>query len=180
MSLDAWGALPEDAPGELVDGLLTEDEVPDVVHEAVVTWLLLVLGPWARAHDARVLSSGVKFGVTDDRGRLADLSLFLGGRRPPARGVVRVPPDIAIEVVSTAPSDVPRDRVEKVADYARFGVRWYWLVDPGLRTFEILELRDGVYAAVGAADADLVSDVPGCPDLVLDLDALWAEVDALG
>jgi hypothetical protein len=33
MSLEAWGDLPEDEPGELVDGLLVEEEMPNWIHE---------------------------------------------------------------------------------------------------------------------------------------------------
>jgi Uma2 family endonuclease len=101
--------------------------------------------------------------------------VFLAGRHPPPKGLVRIPPDLAVEVISDAPSDVRRDRVEKLAEYARFGVWWYWLVDPTIRTLEILELRGGVYAHVGAGASGTVSGLPG----FLDLDALWAKVDAL-
>jgi Uma2 family endonuclease len=64
-------------------------------------------------------------------------------------------------------------------DYALFGVRWYWIVDPELRTFEIYELRDGIYARIVGADGGRVERVPGCEGLTVDLDALWAEVDRL-
>ena len=47
MTLEAWGALDEDMLGELVDGQLTEAEVPDGTHETVVMWLALRLGNWA-------------------------------------------------------------------------------------------------------------------------------------
>ena len=88
-------------------------------------------------------------------------------------------PDIAIEVVSPHPSDAKRDRVEKTLEYAAFGVRWYWIVDPGLRTLEILDLHGDAYLHVGAASVGILSDVPGCDGLVLDLDDLWSQVDAL-
>src|SRR5262249_46621439 len=49
MSLDEWASLPEDEPGELVDGLLVEEEVADWDHEDVVAWLMLLLGAWVVA-----------------------------------------------------------------------------------------------------------------------------------
>lgn len=180
MTLEEWFALDEDETGELVDGRLVEAEVPDWVHETVVAWLVVELTLWARAHRARVVASGVKYAVAQRRGRMPDASVFLGERRPPATGLVRAPPDIAIEVVSPSPRDVRRDRIEKSHEYATFGVRWYWLVDPAVRTMEVWELRDGVFAQVGGAATGQVSEIPGCPDLVLDLDTLWAEVDDLG
>ena len=91
-----------------------------------------------------------------------------------------MPPSIIIEVISASPRDVRRDRSEKPDEYAAFGVRFYWLIDPGARTLEIFELgTDGRYArALGASEGTI--DVPSCPDLRLDLDALWAEIDRLG
>lgn len=46
MTADAWADLPEDAEGELVHGVLEEEEVPDPVHELIVAWFIRVLGSW--------------------------------------------------------------------------------------------------------------------------------------
>ena len=90
------------------------------------------------------------------------------------------PPDIMIEVVSPRPKDARRDRVEKTNEYAAFGVRFYWIVDPALRSFEVFELgADGRYVkALGAARrrARERARMRGAP---LDLDALWGEVSDL-
>ncbi|MEM1033802.1 MAG: Uma2 family endonuclease [Myxococcota bacterium] len=86
-------------------------------------------------------------------------------------------PDIVVEVVSSSPRDGGRDRVAKKRDYAALGVGQYWLVDPELRTVEVLARGDdGRFIEVLAA-SDGTHAVPGHADLQLDLDALWADLD---
>jgi len=179
MTVEEWAALPEDEPGELVDGVLTEEELPDFVHEMVVTWLIRALGRWLGEGRGFIAGSEAKFALGERKGRKPDVAVFLPGRRPQARGAVRLPPDIMIEVVSPSARDQRRDRIHKLGDYARFGVRWYLLVDPGARTIEILELgADGRYAhALDLAEGK--QPVPGMEGFELDADALWAEVDRL-
>lgn len=125
--------------------------------------------------------SDAKFALSSGRSRKPDLTVYLpGSRRPPARGLVRIPPDIAVEIVSPTPRDGRRDRVEKMADYAAFGVAWYWLLDPQLRSLEILELDpQGRYLHVLGATSGTLEKIPGCSGRTLDLDALWAAIDAL-
>ena len=56
-------------------------------------------------------------------------------------------PDLIIEVTSPRTREV--DRGEKYFEYARAGVREYWLVDPDKRTIEVYVLRGGVYEPLG-------------------------------
>ena len=181
LSLEEWFALPEDEPGELVEGRLEEEEVPDYLHELLVMLLGRLLGDWIFPQGGLVAGSEAKFAVGSGRGRKPDLTVYLpGSRRPPARGVIRVPPDIAIEVVSPTPRDGRRDRVEKLADYAAFGVAWYWLLDPQLRSLEVLELdAQGRYLHALGATTGRLEKIPGCEGLTLDLDVLWAAIDNL-
>ena len=181
MTVEQWGLLDEEVRGELVDGALVEEEVPSVIHELLVAWIIGALRVWGRPRRVLVLGSGAKLALSHDRGRSADVVAYLpDAHRPPLRGAIGVAPSIAVEVVSSTPREARRDRVDKLAEYAAFGIRWYWVVDPELRSFEILELGpDGRYVHALAATGGTIERVPGCEGLALDVGALWAEVDEL-
>jgi Uma2 family endonuclease len=179
LTLDEWSRLEEDQPGEFVDGRLEEEEVPDLAHETVVSWLVALLRTWLVGRGGFVFGSEAKFAVNAARGRKPDVSAYLPGARLPRRGVVRVPPDIVVEVLSESPRDIRRDRVEKLDEYLSFGVHWYWLIDPATRTLEVFELgpdRQTVRSLAASAGAVVP---PGCDGLTVDLDGLWAEIDRL-
>ena len=180
MTAEEWFALPEDDPRELVNGRLEDTEVPDYLHEILVILLGRSLADWVLPRGGFVAASDASFAVAKDRGRKPDLTVYFPGRRPPARGLIRTPPDIAVEIVSASPKDGRRDRVEKLADYAAFRVPYYWIVDPRLRSLEVFELdAHGRYVHVLGATTGTLTAVPGCDGLVLELDALWAELDRL-
>jgi Uma2 family endonuclease len=181
MTVHEWAALPDDEPGELCDGVLEEEEVADLMHETAVAWLLVALRMWVRALGGSAYASEVKYALSNLRGRKPDVSVFFPGRPArPRRGAVTISPDIAVEIVSPGPADQRRDRIAKLADYAGFGVRFYWLLDPSARTFEILELgAHGRYVHVLGASEGKLSQIPGCAGLALDLDELWREIDSL-
>jgi len=180
MTFEEWAAMDDDETGELVDGRLEEEEVPDPIHEIIVGWLAQVLRTWLGGKGI-VLTSGVKYVLRANRGRKPDFAVYLQPetKRPPARGLVRVPPDIVVEIVSATPRDVRRDRIEKMDEYAAFGVTWYWIIDPSLQSFEIFELTDGRYARAARVTEGRLDEVPGCDGLQLDLDAIWNEIAQL-
>jgi Uma2 family endonuclease len=178
MTLEEWAALDEDVEGELGDGVLEEEEMATVSHEVVMMWLASVLRGWARRRRGFALGSEAKIAVGPRRGRKPDLSVFLPPLLPaPSDTLVRVPPRLAVEIAAPRPRDVRRDRVDKLADYARAGVRYYCIVDPQLRSLEVYELgRDRRYT-VALTAAHVRVRVPACAGLALDLGALWKELD---
>jgi len=178
MTLTEWGDLDEDVEGELVDGVLEEEEMATFLHEIVVAWLMPALRAWARPRGGFVTGSETKVVVGPRRGRKPDLTIHLRGRTPGLLDtLVRAAPHVVVEVISPRPRDARRDRIEKIGDYASAGIAYYWMLDPQLRTLEVLRLeKNGHYGVVLSRSAGKAR-VPGCSGLVLDLDDLWTEVD---
>ena len=181
LTLEEWAELPIEDAGEYVDGRIVEDEEVGFVHDVVAAWVVFVLRGWLAPRGGFVAVSDCRLVVMPTRGRRPDIcAYFPGSRKPPGEGLIRTPPDIAVEVVSSRPRDERRDRIDKVKEYAAFGVRWYWIVHPQARTFEILELgADGRYLVALSAAEGVVTTVAGCEGLSVDLDDLWKEVDHL-
>jgi Uma2 family endonuclease len=178
MTLEEWADLDDDEEGELVDGILEEEEMPTFLHDLVAAWFIRVLGLWARSRRGFVTGSETKVAIRPGRGRKPDVAVFLGPRPRLVDSLVRVTPSILIEVLSPRPRDARRDRVDKVADYSFARAKYYWMVDPQIRTLEILELgAKGRYTQARVATDGKVRRIPGCPGLVLDLDELWKEID---
>jgi Uma2 family endonuclease len=178
LTLKEWAQLADEIEGELVDGRLEQEEVSNTAHERVVAWLIWRLMTWVGGRGGEVTGSDRKYAVSARRGRKPDVSVFLPGRPRLAAAdrLTAVPPDIAVEVITPTPRDTARDRIDKAREYARFGVRWYWLVDPAMRTFEVYELASkATYVRTAAGSGGRLS-VPGCRGLKLDLDALWRYV----
>jgi Uma2 family endonuclease len=88
LTIEEWAAMPEDDPGELVDGVLVEEEVPDLTHETVIAWLVSTLRAWIIPRRGFVFGSEAKFAVAPRRGRKPDVTVSLPGGRPlPRRGL---------------------------------------------------------------------------------------------
>ena len=178
MTVEAWEKLDDDDFRELVDGVLEEAEMPSGLHDHVMLWLGTVLYAYFRKRGGFALGEGQKLVIRSNRGRVPDLVCFARGRRFEKTGVVRMPPDIVVEIISPRPRDARRDRVDKLADYAEMGVQLYWLVDPKVRTFEIFQLGSRQrYTLVATASSGKMRRIPSLPGLVIDIDDLWSEVE---
>ena len=178
MTLEEWSRMDEDVEGELVAGVLEEEEMPSVLHEIVVAWLIEVLRRWTRRYGGLVAASETKIAIGPRRGRKPDVSLYVKGRKPALSDtLVRVVPHLVVEVTSPRPRDARRDRVDKPRDYARARIPYYLILDPQLRSLEVFQLReDGRYSVALTASSGRVR-VPGCRGLAFDLDDLWKEID---
>ena len=81
-----------------------------------------------------------------------------------ARGI-EGPPTLAVEIIS--PSTPRIDRVTKLQLYARYGVPFYWIVDPDARAIEVYELAEGAYRLIASATGDAPVSLPPFPGRAL-------------
>ena len=176
LTLDAWAALDEDDSRELVDGRLEDEEVPSAIHETVVRWLLVLLDAYFRPRGGLVYGSGIKLAVRARSGRfpMSSATGQGGSRRHAAWSRSR--PTSSSKSSCLRPATSGATASKKPDDYGAFGVRYYWLVDPDYRSFEVWELgADARYVRAATGIAGRVERVPGCDGLSVNLDELWAE-----
>jgi Uma2 family endonuclease len=175
MTIEEWAAWR--GPGELVDGVLVEEEAATPLHDAVVARLLDVLSAWASSHGAQAFGPGHKLLMSAAGGRKPDVCVYVASDRLEEDDATsRRPPSLVVEVLSPGKIDQRRDRVTKAHEYARFGARFRWHVDPVERYIMCTQLTsDGQWLVIWIAEEGKLV-VPELEGLVLDLDALWAGV----
>jgi Uma2 family endonuclease len=80
-------------------------------------------------------------------------------------------PNLCVEVIS--PSSVTIDRRSKFRQYAKAGVKHYWIVDPRFKTIECHALTRGKYELVEKAKGEQKISLPPFDDLQIPLSKLW-------
>ena len=104
-----------------------------------------------------------------------DLAGWRRSRLPyaPDTAFVSVPPDWICEVLS--PSTATIDRAKKLRIYAREQVAHAWLIDPIVRTLEVLRLEHGRWTILGTHVGSEVVRAEPFTEIDLDLASLWAD-----
>jgi Uma2 family endonuclease len=98
--------------------------------------------------------------------RKPDVSFVARGRLPneePPEGEIRIPPDLAVEVVS--PNDTVYELDRKVEEYLAAGVRLVWVINPEVRLALIHRLDRSVVKVRDSGELDGEDVVRGfrCP-----------------
>lgn len=171
---------PEHTIAEIVDGELVVSPRPAPRHSLASSVLMEGLSPpFSRGRGGPggwILLFEPEVHVGDDV-LVPDLAGWRRERMPklPAGTFVAVAPDWIAEVLSPATEKV--DRSQKLATYARWGVRHVWLVHPLLRTLEVLRLHDDGWLVTGIfRDGQRVRAEP-FEAIELDLADLWSDVE---
>lgn len=84
---------------------------------------------------------------------------------------VRGAPDLVVEILS--PSTVERDRFLKAQLYARYGVDYYWVLNPETETMEEYHREGQVFQLIGSYHGRVKMQPVLFPCLTLDLGEVW-------
>ncbi len=165
---------------ELARGVLEVSNVPDDPHGVIVWNFLCALAGYHQANPGVIYRSGggsefqfVVPGMNSERN--PDYAVALIETPKDARG--RRPASFAVEVVSEGPEARERDYVTKRDEYLAYGLREYWIVDPGPRQVTVLaRVGDAWSESVVRGDGAAASVV--LPGFVVPLADLWAGAEA--
>ncbi len=167
--------LGEDPPGvrlELVNGEIAVRPSPVPNHAYVVLSLARILGNHIEQHDLGQLFHDVDTIFGEHDVRRPDLLFFRKNRlHLIGEKAMEGPPDLAVEVLSLG--NVRTDRRDKFKLYAQGKVRYYWIVDPMMRTIEAYRLVSGRYTGrVRGSGSDVIELAP-FKGLKIPLAKLW-------
>ncbi len=143
---------------EIIEGEL-EERIMSSLSSRIAFALGLILGIWSKdGHPGHLMGSdgGYKiFPWAPDDVRMPDISFIAASRlgKFPKRGLLDIPPDLAVEVVS--PTDAAWKVQLKARDYVRAGVPLVWVVFPETRTVEVH--RAGASTIEVLAEGDTLS-----------------------
>ncbi|HEV3449437.1 MAG TPA: Uma2 family endonuclease [Gemmataceae bacterium] len=134
---------------ELSEGFLEFPLMPTVLHQLIVAYVYDLLNAFVRAHvEGRVFFAPLPVRLWAGKYREPDI-LYV---RPERIGNLRGQPygaDLAMEVVSDSEEDRKRDLIIKREEYARAGIREYWIIDPQQQSITVLVLDGEIYREHG-------------------------------
>jgi Uma2 family endonuclease len=173
--------VPDDLIGELIDGELYTSPRPAIPHMNVSS----VLGGDLNVRFQRGRGGPGGWWIlvepelhVEGHGAIPDIA---GWRREylavlPTTATIDVAPAWVCEVQS--PSTARIDRVKKLPMYAEIGVQHVWMIDPVLRTLEVLRLENDRWILAGNYGGDDLVRAEPFEAVEIELAALWIDPPA--
>lgn len=145
LNYDDYVALGDEQRYEVLDGVAYELSTPSIRHQRIVMELGFAMYGFVKQHrlgelfavpmdhvmraerPATIVQPDIAFIARENKHRLT---------KPNVQGA----PDLAVEVLS--PSTARRDRMQKLALFARFGVQEVWFIPFDVDRVEVMKLRD--------------------------------------
>jgi Uma2 family endonuclease len=167
VTVEEFMAMPDDGRRvELVRGEVQELAPSFAVASVVGSNVIALLIEHVRPRKlGRVFMDGTTFALIPHRhsARSPDVAFIRAERLPPGgfppRQPVRIPPDLAVEVLS--PSETKAILEDKLDDYREAGTPLIWVVDPDTRTVEVRAADAPSYTL---AEGDTLTGAPVLPE----------------
>jgi Uma2 family endonuclease len=119
--------LSDEWPPEYVRGELVERSMPKWLHGRLQSLLAMRLN-----QVGLLCATELHIQVADNLIRIVDVAAY---RKAPEDEIPRTPALVLIEIVS--PRDPDEELMRKLDEYRRWGAENIWVIEPGLRRFDI-------------------------------------------
>jgi Uma2 family endonuclease len=173
MTSDQFCELPpsDTVKLELLDGEVLILTRPTRNHQYFILQLAIVIALWAKPRNLGRVLPDMLMKLDDEWTPAPDL-IYVARKHFKRVKERRIegPVDLAIEALS--PSHPEIDRETKFAAYARFGIKWYWIVDLKQRVLEEYKLVGKSYNSCVEVPFDEPFDPRVFPGLRIDLASL--------
>jgi Uma2 family endonuclease len=166
--------LPAESRYELHEGVLLDmSPSPSSFHQDILLNLSFIFRTYLqKTLEGKAFIAPLDVVLADYEVVQPDLFVLVGEPRQridtPFRGV----PDLVVEILS--PANIRRDKVEKRALYAQFGVKEYWIIDPDMQAVEVLRLEGGAFLPFSQASIEGTVVSALFQGLVVDLEDVFA------
>jgi len=154
LTYEDYLALPSDGKRyQILEGGLDVTPAPSTTHQKVSMRLEYWLVGHVEEHDLGLVLDAPVDVLLDEQNVVQPDIVFVSRPRLPIveERYISGAPDLVVEILS--PATRRTDRGVKSALYARFGVGWYWLVDPTERSLEEYQVEGHGYRLQGRFDA---------------------------
>jgi Uma2 family endonuclease len=173
-------AVPEHLVAEIIEGVLITHPRPAILHARAASRLGGTLdGPFDRGKGGPggwVILDEPELHLRGGDVLVPDLAGWRRSRMPEVpmeAAAIELAPDWVCEVLS--PSTEATDRAEKLPIYGAEGVPYVWLVNPLVRTLEVLRLDGASYRTAHVWRDAAVERAEPFDAIELELGELWAK-----
>ena len=176
---DDFDRLPDEGIWEVADGRAVLSPGKEIPHQLVSGALFRAFDQQLRHQESGVVLTTVNVFVPPPEGSIGEIQnripdLVVATHVPKKRYRPERPPELVIEILSTPRGNV--ERTEKLDDYARSGIREYWIVNPFDRSVDVYLLSGAEYRLTETArHGSLRPDT--FPGVAVVVDEIWAALD---
>lgn len=139
-TIDDIEAIPDDGNRyELIEGEIFMSRAPGITHQRTLRNLMECFFNYLAGNPVGEILPGPGLIFDEHNAVIPDLVFVSNRKRERIMSGERLigSPELVIEIVSPGKENEERDKETKVRLYGKFGVKEYWVVDPGNQTITI-------------------------------------------